>query len=76
MSDLAPASIDIWPVPARPALEMIAPKLRPGGVVLIDNTEGHRKNYRDAFAFIEDPANGLLAQTLPFRAGLEMVIKR
>jgi predicted O-methyltransferase YrrM len=70
------ALIDIWPVLARPALEMIAPKLRPGGVVLIDNTEGHRENYRDAFAFIEDPANGLLAQTLPFRAGLEMVVKR
>ncbi|WP_327147325.1 O-methyltransferase [Nocardia sp. NBC_01329] len=70
------ALIDIWPVLARSALEMIAPKLRRGGVVLIDNTAGHRDNYRDMFAYIEDPGNGLLTQTLPFASGLEMVVKR
>ena len=70
------ALIDIWPVLARPALELIAPKLRPGGVVLIDNTEGHRDSYHDAFAYIDDPRNRLLTQTLPFAAGLEMVVKR
>lgn len=70
------ALIDIWPVMARPALELIAPKLRPGGMILIDNTENHPESYRDAFEFIEDPGNGLLTQTLPFRGGLELVIKR
>ncbi|NEW50546.1 methyltransferase [Nocardia cyriacigeorgica] len=70
------ALIDIWPVLARPALELIVPKLRPGGVVFIDNTDGHRENYRDALAFIDDPANRLLSQTLPFSSGLEMVVKQ
>ncbi|MGW5387532.1 hypothetical protein [Nocardia sp. NPDC003963] len=69
------ALIDIWPAVARPALEAIVPKLRSGGVVLIDNTENHPEIYRDAFDYIDDPANGLLTQTLPFPGGLEMVIK-
>ncbi|MFI1464167.1 O-methyltransferase [Nocardia carnea] len=70
------ALVDIWPVMARPALELITPKLRPGGMILIDNTENHPESYREAFEFIEDPSNGLLTQTLPFRGGLELVIKR
>ncbi|NKY33394.1 hypothetical protein HGA13_09965 [Nocardia speluncae] len=70
------ALIDIWPVMARPALELITPKLRPGGLILIDNTENHSESYREAFEFIEDPRHGLLTQTLPFRGGLELVIKR
>jgi len=67
--------IDIWPAVARSALELIVPKLRPGGVVLIDNTENRPEMYRDVFEYIDDPANGLFTQTLPFRGGLEMVIK-
>lgn len=70
------ALIDIWPVMARPALELITPKLRPGGMILIDNTENRPESYRDAFEFIDDPSNGLLTQTLPFRGGLELAIKR
>ncbi|MBF6352168.1 MULTISPECIES: O-methyltransferase [Nocardia] len=70
------ALIDIWPAVARPALELIAPKLRPGGIILIDNTENRPESYRATFEFIDDPANGLLTQTLPFRGGLELVVKR
>ncbi|MGW1738198.1 O-methyltransferase [Nocardia sp. NPDC001965] len=69
------ALIDIWPAVARPAVESIAPKLRPGGVLLIDNTEGRPDIYRDVFEYVDDPANGLFAQTLPFRGGLELVVK-
>lgn len=67
--------IDIWPGVARPALELVVPKLRRGGVVLIDNTENRPEIYRDVFDYIDDPANGLVTQTLPFRGGLEMVVK-
>ncbi|WP_280420833.1 O-methyltransferase [Nocardia carnea] len=69
------ALIDIWPAMARPALELITPKLRPGGLILIDNTENRPESYREAFEFIDDPANGLLTQTLPFRGGLELAVK-
>ncbi|MEU4314583.1 class I SAM-dependent methyltransferase [Nocardia sp. NPDC024068] len=69
------ALIDIWPAMARPALELLTPKLRAGGVLLIDNTEDRPEIYRDTFDYLDDPANGLLTQTLPFRGGLEMVVK-
>ncbi|MGI5220528.1 O-methyltransferase [Nocardia sp. CA-290969] len=68
--------IDIWPAMARPALELITPHLRPGGLILVDNTENRPDTYRDAFEYIDDPANGLLPQTLPFRGGLEIIVKR
>lgn len=69
------ALIDIWPAMARPALELLTPKLRPGGILLVDNTENRPEIYRDAFEYIDDPAHGLLTQTLPFRGGLEMIVK-
>jgi predicted O-methyltransferase YrrM len=67
--------MDIWTEMARPALELIAPHLRPGAVVVADNTAQFRHAYRHFFAFIEDPANRLKTMTLPFENGLELVVK-
>ncbi len=38
--------IDIWTPMARPALELIAPRLRAGAVVICDNTAQFRDSYR------------------------------
>jgi predicted O-methyltransferase YrrM len=67
--------MDIWTEMARPAMELIAPHLRPGAVVIADNTIQARRGYEAFFAFINDPANGLTTMTLPFEGGLEMVVK-
>ena len=67
--------MDIWTEMARPALELIAPHLRPGAVVIADNTDQFRRSYRHFFDFVADPANGLKTMTLPFENGLEMVVK-
>jgi predicted O-methyltransferase YrrM len=67
--------MDIWTEMARPAIELIAPRLRPGAVIVADNTTQVRHAYGKFFAFVEDPANGLTAMTLPFEGGLEMVVK-
>lgn len=67
--------MDIWTEMARPALELIAPHLRPGAVVIADNTTQFRHAYRHFLDFVADPANGLRAMTLPFDNGLEMVVK-
>jgi len=67
--------MDIWTEMARPALELIAPHLRPGAVVVADNTAQFRHAYRHFFEFVEDPKNGLRTLTLPFGGGLEMVVK-
>ncbi len=68
--------MDVWTDMARPALELTAPHLRPGGVVVADNTGGmFRHSYRYFFDYVKDPKNGLTAMTLPFDGGLEMVVK-
>ncbi|WP_343600320.1 class I SAM-dependent methyltransferase [Mycobacterium sp.] len=69
------ALIDIWTEMARPALELITPHLRPGAVVVTDNTTSHAEDYADYFDFIRDPANEFLTQTLPFSGGLELTVK-
>lgn len=67
--------MDIWTEMARPALELIHPHLRPGAVLIADNTTQFRHAYRHFFAFVEDPRNGLTTLTLPFEGGLEMIVK-
>jgi predicted O-methyltransferase YrrM len=59
----------------RPALELVAPHLRSGAVVVCDNTEIDRREYGDYFAFINDPAHGFRTMTLPFNGGLEMSVR-
>lgn len=66
--------VDIWGV-ARPALELVSPHLRPGAVVVCDNTAVDAVEYDDYFAFVHDPANRLRTMTLPFRGGLEMTVR-
>ena len=67
--------MDIWTEMARPALELIAPHLRPGAIVVADNTAQFRHAYRHFFEFVADPGNGLRTMTLPFDGGLELVVK-
>jgi len=69
------ALFDIWTEMARPALELIAPALRPGAVVCADNTARARDGYRAWFEFVDDPANGFRTITLPFEGGFEMTVK-
>jgi len=67
--------IDIWTPMATPALELIAPHLREGAVVIADNTQQFREAYRDYFTFVHDPRNGLRTMTLPFEGGLEFTVR-
>ena len=69
------ALIDIWTEMARPALELIAPRLSRRAVVICDNTTRVRHAYGDYFAFVEAPRNGLRTLTLPFDGGLEMTVR-
>jgi predicted O-methyltransferase YrrM len=66
--------VDIWVPMARPALELVAPRLRLGAAVVCDNTDAHREDYRDYFAFIASQAPRLRTMTLPFRGGLELTV--
>ncbi len=68
--------VDIWTPMARPALELVTPHLRPGAMVICDNTREHRGAYADYFDFLENPANGFQTMTLPFGGGLELSVRR
>jgi predicted O-methyltransferase YrrM len=67
--------MDVWIAMARPAIELVAPHLKTGAIVVCDNTQRHRDAYADYFAFINDPANGFRTMTLPFDGGLEFSVK-
>jgi len=67
--------IDIWVPMARPALALVAPRLRPGAVVLCDNTATFRESYREYFDFLSDPENDFQTLTLPFEGGLEFTVR-
>jgi len=67
--------MDIWTEMARPALELLHPHLRPGAMIVADNTSSFRHAYRHFFEFVDNPANGLRTLTLPFAGGLEVTVK-
>jgi predicted O-methyltransferase YrrM len=67
--------LDIWTPMARPAITLVAPHMRPGAVVIADNTLTFREGYRDYLDFLADPINGFSTNTLPFEGGLEMSVK-
>jgi predicted O-methyltransferase YrrM len=67
--------MDVWTEMARPALELVAPHLRPGAMIVADNTDQVRDAYRAFFEFVQDAKNGLRNMTLPFQGGLEVVVR-
>jgi predicted O-methyltransferase YrrM len=67
--------LDIWTPMARPALELVSPALRPGAIVVADNTTQFRDAYRDYFSFVNDPKNRLRTLTLPFEGGFELSVR-
>ncbi|KAL2871486.1 O-methyltransferase [Aspergillus lucknowensis] len=66
--------LDIWSALALPTLKTVLPRLRPGAVVLTDNTISSAKGYADLLAFLRNPENGFQNMTLPFTNGFEMSV--
>jgi len=68
------ALIDGWPVSegpslARQVIEIVAPQIRLGGIVLNDNAES------DYLDYIRDPVNGFRSMSLPLKGGTELSVK-
>jgi predicted O-methyltransferase YrrM len=66
--------IDGWPTGAEPSLakqviDVVAPQIRKGGMILNDNGE------EDYLAFVRNPANGFRSMTLPLKGGTELSVK-
>lgn len=56
-------------------LRRLAPRLRPGAVVITDNVGVMRGAYAPYLAWLRDPANGFVSVRLPFRNGTEMSVR-
>jgi predicted O-methyltransferase YrrM/DNA-binding PadR family transcriptional regulator len=66
--------MDGWPTDdevslARRVIELVAPQLRVGAIVLNDNCEPDYQQY------VQDPANGFLTMSLPFKRTFELSVK-
>jgi predicted O-methyltransferase YrrM len=66
--------VDIWNV-ALPALELVSSTLRPGAIVVCDNTTVAAEAYRGYFEFVNDPKNRFRTMTIPFRGGFELTVR-
>jgi len=66
--------VDIWEV-ALPALELISSVLRPGAIVVCDNTTTSADAYHGYFEFVNDPKNRFCTMTVPFRGGFELTVR-
>lgn len=66
--------MDIWAPLARPALDLLIPQFRPGAIVLCDNAERFRRDYRDYLDRVRDPEGGFQSITLPHDGGFEMSV--
>jgi predicted O-methyltransferase YrrM len=63
--------VDIWIAMDRTALQIVAPRLRPGAVAVYDNTEQHRDSDAHYFSCLNDLPNDFRTMTLPFKGGFE-----
>ncbi|KAJ5966333.1 hypothetical protein N7481_013047 [Penicillium waksmanii] len=68
--------LDIWSALSLPTLKTVLPRLRPGAVILTDNTISGAKGYADLLAYLRAPGNGFQNMTLPFTNGFEMSVYR
>lgn len=66
--------IDTWIPLALPALELLAPRLRPGAVVMCDNVQQLAKPYRPYTDYVRDPSNGFRSMLWPGQGGVELSI--
>lgn len=66
--------VDIWEV-ALAALERVSSSLRPGAIVLCDNTTVSADEYGPYFEFVNDPVNRFRTMTVPFEGGFELTVR-
>lgn len=67
--------LDIWAPIATDVAQLVGPHIRPGGLIVADNTTVRRNLYDGLFNYLENPANGFTTRTLPFDGGLEVAVK-
>jgi predicted O-methyltransferase YrrM len=67
--------VDGFPKLARPIIELMAPQLRKGAIVVCDNVGQIPRTFADYLDFVRRPANGFVSTRLPLRGGTELSVK-
>jgi predicted O-methyltransferase YrrM len=67
--------VDGFPKLARPIIELVAPQLRKGAVVICDNVGHFPASFAGYLDFVRRPANGFVSTLLPLRGGTELSVK-
>jgi predicted O-methyltransferase YrrM len=67
--------LDGWKDLYLPMLELLAPKLRPGAVVLADNVRTFKRALAPFLDYVQSGKNGFESVTLPFPSGFEYSIR-
>ncbi|KAJ7627641.1 S-adenosyl-L-methionine-dependent methyltransferase [Mycena polygramma] len=66
--------LDIWAKLALPTLKLVRPRLRPGAVVLVDNTTTAADGYKELLAYMKAPGSGFTNIVVPYSGGFEMSV--
>jgi len=67
--------VDGWKDLYLPIIKMLAPRLRPGAVVLSDNIHTFKRTLAPYVAYMEDIKNGFQSVTLPLSDGLQYSVR-
>lgn len=67
--------LDGWKELYLPMLQLLAPKLRPGAVVLADNIKTFRRSLQPFLDYVESGKHGFHALTLPLADGFEYAVR-
>lgn len=67
--------VDGFPKGTRGIIEVMAPQLRTGAIVVADNVGHFRRDYAAYLDFVRSPANGFVSTLLPLRGGTEVSVK-
>ena len=67
--------LDGWKELYLPMLELLAPKLRPGAVVLADNVRTFKRSLAPYLAYVQSGRSGFQSVTLPFPSGFEFSVR-
>lgn len=59
---------------ALPALKAVQDKLRPGAVIIADNTVMVKDLYQEFFEYVDQEGGPFKRVTLPFKGGLDMIV--
>ena len=67
--------LDSWIPLVRPVMDVVAPQLRLGAMVVCDNVQLYEREYAAYTALVRDPRNGFRSVMLSHEGGLEISIK-